>query len=104
MNQSPPIQVGSLAVAKRASGVCDAGEVGVCYEVYQLAGRTGYSFIFESGRYDGFSPGDIQMFLDLTGRVCEAVADYRFRNVTQLMRDFRAGRFAAAFPQQIGRA
>ena len=42
MNKALGIQVGSLAVAKRVSGVCDPGEVGVCYEVYQLAGRTGY--------------------------------------------------------------
>jgi hypothetical protein len=40
------------------------------------------------------------MFLDLTGRICESVADDGFRNVMQLSQDFRAGRFAAAFPQQ----
>ena len=33
---TPGIQVGSLAIATRASGVCDAGERGVCYEVYTL--------------------------------------------------------------------
>jgi hypothetical protein len=38
------------------------------------------------------------MFLDVTDRVCPAVADYRFTNVTQLARDFREGRFAEAFP------
>ncbi len=100
----PTVQVGSLAVAKRVSGVCDPGEVGVCYEVYRLDGRAGYSFLFENGRYDGFSPEEVEMFLDLTGRVCEAVADYQFQNVIKLTRDHRAGRFAAAFPQQIGRA
>ena len=36
--------------------------------------------------------------LDVTDRVCSAVADYHFTNVTQLARDFRDGRFAAAFP------
>jgi hypothetical protein len=30
---TPVIQVGSLAIATRASGVCDVGERGVCYEV-----------------------------------------------------------------------
>jgi class 3 adenylate cyclase len=35
----PKIPVGSVAIAKRVSGVCDPGEVGVCYEVYRRAGR-----------------------------------------------------------------
>ena len=53
------IQVGTLAVAKRDTGVCAAGERAVCYEVYQLDGRAGYSFIFERGGYDGFSPDEV---------------------------------------------
>jgi hypothetical protein len=57
----PPIQVGSQVIAKRASGLNAVGERGVCYEVYQLGGRPGYSFILERGGYDGFSPlcGDL---------------------------------------------
>jgi hypothetical protein len=54
----------------------------------KLEGRPGYSFIFESGRYDGFSPGDVTLFLDLPGRVCEPLANYRFQNVGQLTTDF----------------
>lgn len=38
----PEITVGTLATATRDSGVCRAGEVGVCYEVYQLGNRSGY--------------------------------------------------------------
>lgn len=98
MATHPPIKVGSLVIAKRASGVNTAGERGVCYEVYQLGGRPGYSIIFERGRYDGFSPEDVATFLHGTGQVCPAVADYRFANVTQLARDFEQGRFAEAFP------
>jgi hypothetical protein len=94
----PPIQVGSLVTAKRASGVCAAGERGVCYELYQLGGRPGYGILLQGGGYDGFSPADVELFLDVTGRVCPEVADYRFTNVTQLARDFEQGRFAAAFP------
>jgi len=70
----------------------------VCYEVYTLGGRPGYSFIFEKGRYDGFSPEDVDMFLNVTDSVCEKVADYQFTNVTRWLRDFRLGRFADAFP------
>jgi hypothetical protein len=94
----PPIQVGTLVIAKRASGVCAAGERGVCYELYKLDGRPGYGILFQNGGYDGFSPDDVEMILDVTGRLCPDVADYSFANVTQLSRDFQAGRFAVAFP------
>lgn len=98
MTKPPPIKVGSLVIAKRASGVNAASERGVCYEVYQLGGRPGYSILFERGGYDGFSPQDVEMFLHATGQHCPAVADYRFANVTRLARDFAEGRFAEAFP------
>jgi hypothetical protein len=98
MTKHPPIEVGSQVIAKRASGVNTAGERGVCYEVYQLGGRPGYSIIFERGGYDGFSPDDVEMFLTVTGQHCPAVADYHFSNVLRLQRDFEEGRFAAAFP------
>lgn len=94
----PAIQVGTLAIATRQSGVCDVGERGVWYQVYTLGGRPGYSFILEKGRFDGFSPEDVEMFLTVTETVCPTVADYQFTNVMRLMRDFRLGRFAEAFP------
>jgi len=97
MKTISPIQVGSLVIAKRASGVCDTNERGICYEVYELAGRPGWSFIFESGRYDGFSPEDVDTFLEVTGEVCQEVADYSFTNVGQLCRDFQRGRFDPVF-------
>jgi hypothetical protein len=98
MTKHPSIKVGSQVIAKRASGVNAAGERGVCYEVYQLGGRPGYSIIFERGGYDGFSPDDVGMFLHVTGQLCPDVADYHFSNVTRLKRDFDEGRFAVAFP------
>ena len=98
---TPAIQVGSLAIATRASGVCDVGERGVCYEVYALGGRPGYSFLFEQGRYDGFSPEDVALFLTIIGEVCTAVADSPFINMTRLSRDVAQGRFAPAFPPRL---
>ena len=95
---TPAIQVGSLAIATRASGVCDVGERGVCDEVYTRGGRPGCSFLCAQGRYDGFSPEDVALFLTITGEVCTAVADYPFINMTRLSRDVAQGRFAPAFP------
>ena len=103
---APRIGLGSIVVAKCATGVCDPGELGVCYEVYTLGNRPGYSFIFERGRYDGFSPDEVAAMLEVTGRTCDAVAGYEFHNVQQLCRDYEAGRFAAAFqrtPSEIAR-
>ena len=97
MTTLPAVHVGSVVTAKCASGVCDPGERGVCAEVYELAGRPGWSFLFESGRYDGFSPADVATFLEVTGAVCQAVADDQFRNVGQRCRDFHDGRFDPVF-------
>ena len=97
MKTISPIQVGSQVIAKRVSGVCDPGERGVCYQVYELAGRPGWGFIFERGGYDGFSPEDVDTFLEVTGEVCQEMADYQFRNVWQLCRDFQRGRFDPVF-------
>ena len=95
MTTSPaPLPAAPSIIAKHQSGVCDAGERGVCYE----------SFIFEQGRYDGFSPEDVGVFPTVTGAVCRTVTDYQFTSVTRLPRDFEQGRFAAAFPaRQRGR-
>jgi hypothetical protein len=60
------IKVGTLATANRTVTFCSVGEMGVCYEVYTLGNRAGYSFIFEKGGYDGFSPGDVELFLEVT--------------------------------------
>jgi hypothetical protein len=104
MAKAGQIRVGSMAVARRQTAVCDVGERGVCYEVYGLGDRPGYSFIFASGRYDGFSPDEVDTMLELTGRVAGDVESYRFANVMQLDRDYRAGRFASAFlPGKHGR-
>jgi hypothetical protein len=94
--------VGSIAVAKRATGVCDVDEIGVCYEIYRIDWRPGYSFIFEQGRYDGFSPDEVEMMLDVTGDVCQVVADYEFTDVLQLCEDYCRGRFAPAFTRDRG--
>ena len=91
------LQVGSLVIAKRATGVCHFGEPGVVYEEYRLKGHPGWSVIFRSGRHDGFSPDDVEMCLHVTGQVAPEVASYQFSDARQLERDYEAGRFTAAF-------
>ena len=96
------IQVGTLAIAKRSSGVCAEGEYGVCYEVYELGDRPGYAFIFEQGGYDGFSPYDAALFLEVLDLVVPSVAEYTFMSVGRLVQDYRRGRFAEALQMQAG--
>lgn len=96
----PNLHVGSLVIAKRATSICNAGERGVCYEEYTLENRPGWSFIFESGRYDGFSPDEVDFVLNVTGEICPEIVDYEFRSVSFLTNDFRRGRFACVFQSE----
>ena len=80
------MQAGS---ATQASG-------GVVYEQYELGDRPGWSVIFQSGRHDGFSPCDVDFFLDVPGEVCEKLTGYAFENVWRLAQDFGRGAFAPA--------
>ena len=89
----PQPRVGSLVVAKKATGVCDPGERGM---VYELEKRPGWSVIFESGRHDGFSPCDVDFFLDVSGDVCEELSGYTFESVPRLVDHFGRGDFAPA--------
>ena len=94
------VRVGTLAVAKRDSGVCKTGEYGVCYEVHTLEDRPGYSFIFKRGGFDGFSPRDVETFLKVFDLVAPSVTSYTFTSVGRLLQDYRAGRFAEALEMQ----
>lgn len=96
------IQVGTLCVIGKASGVNQAGEVGVVYELYSLADDEGpyegCSIIFERGGHDGFHPDDLKLFdVRMLPVVCPDVSDYRFTNVTRLSRDYERGVFDKAF-------
>jgi hypothetical protein len=98
------IRVGSIAIAKRASGEWSVDEPGVCYEVYELEDRAGYSFIFEKGGYDGFSPEDVETYLHVTGEQSAALAGYQFKNEGRLSADHAAGVFQRAFDRVLLRA
>lgn len=99
------LRVGGLVIVKRTTGVYDAGERRVCYEEYTMPDgkggrRPGWSFIFESGRYDGLSPDDVDMILEVTGEICREVADYEFTSVLCLRSDFHSGHFAPTFQSE----
>ena len=100
----PELRVGSLVVAKKASGVCDRGERGVVYEAYELGKHPGWSVIFQSGRHDGFSPCDVDFFLDVTGEASKELTGSAFKNVTRLAADFGRGHFAPALGTEGQRA
>lgn len=72
----------------------------MCYEIYTLEGRPGYSFIFEKGDFDGFSPRDVETFLEVFDLVVPSVTTYTFTNVSRLVQDYRKGRFAEALEMQ----
>ena len=90
------VEVGRIVKAKMKTGVCDIGETGVVYEQYGIGGRPGWSVIFEKGRYDGFSPDEVERFLEVTDLVDAKVSSYQFINVMKLSDDFRNGFFDSA--------
>ena len=93
------LELGQRVIAKRTTGVCEAGERGVVYEVYDREGYggggegPGVSVIFEKGRYDGFSPDEAKLMLDPLEEECKFGRGYNFQNVGQLDKDFRRGLF-----------
>lgn len=94
------LQLGQIVVATRTTAVCDEGERGIVYEIYDRSGYDfeggyGASIIFERGSYDGFSQKEQDMMLKVIepAEFCPFGRSYRFRNVIQVSRDFAAGRF-----------
>lgn len=74
------------------------GMTGVAYETYGDPDNPSMSLIFPNGRYDGFSPEDMEIFLEPEQvGFCEEVADYAFTTVTRVCKDFEAKRFSTAW-------
>jgi hypothetical protein len=59
-------------------------------------GRPGGDRARRAGRYDGFSPAEVERFLEESDEIAPGVAGYAFRSVLALERDFAAGVFDAA--------
>lgn len=75
----------------------EVGMLGIVYEIYQdfdYPEKYGWSVIFESGSYDGFSVNDREEigFFEVVG-VYPPAQNYEFTNVVQLEKDFQVGVF-----------
>ena len=73
----------------------DIGALGICYSEDNDLGRPSYGVIFENGDYDGFSPDDVETFLEEAG-FCEGICSYQFSNVIKLSQDYNSGIFNEA--------
>lgn len=101
MNPNHPLRyrdkiiVGTLVVAKRRTRICEQGERGVCFDVYDFGkiDFEGYSIIFQNGGYEGFTPNEVDRDLQILDRVDDAIANYEYANARQLMMDFKNGVF-----------
>ena len=95
----PTLQVGSVVRLRVPCLGNPKGALGVCYEEYQLNGRSGYSFVFENGNFNGFSGKDDEYYGAETVKFFEVVgyapklSDYEFTDVMRLSTDFEAGVF-----------
>lgn len=95
------LRVGSKVYAKADTAICKKGEWGVVVNVYDrdstVGGRhKGYGILFARGEYDGFSPEEIERFVESIGEVDEIIEDYEFQSVIKLMDDYREGRFRSS--------
>ena len=95
------MEVGTVVTAKRECSLFNVGAKGVCYEIYTIGDRQGYSFIFENGGYDGFSPDEVEIFLEASSIVDFDVAQYNFANVLTLSKDYDNGVFNSAFQHEV---
>ena len=89
-------RVGSITYAVRASSLWQKGERGVCYEIYGIGDRAGFSFIFEKGGYDGFSEDELEPWLLITKEIAPSVVGFQFKNVLHLTGAYQAGWFDEA--------
>ena len=104
-----PLHVGTFVQLKRHCLFNPEGTVGVVYEVYERTWRAkedherfGISVIFPNGRHDGFSASERQLLLTVIGGCTDqAVRNYHFTHVTQLMRDYEQGLFTRAFQEGL---
>jgi hypothetical protein len=89
--------VGDVVIVGRACMRNPPDSRAVCVEVYQLAGRPGYTLLFPNGYCDGFSPEDLVVFaVDLVTHDPQ-LAEYKFRSVNALVTDYARGVFVSVW-------
>ncbi len=92
------MRVGSIVKLRVSILDNDVGALGLCYEEYKIGEHSGYSIIFENGRYDGFSLEckEVEKFLEEIS-FSKNHSRYEFKNVLQLSYDFDNGLFDDIF-------
>jgi hypothetical protein len=60
------------------------------YDDFDFPGKLGLQIIFPNGNYDGFSVIEQELCLDMLD-IEPSYANYKFRNVMQVSRDFNNG-------------
>lgn len=74
------------------------GDIGVCYEVYNIGTCSGESYIFRNGEYCGFGEDEMETFFTEENLgIEESISAYTFTNVMKLSTDFKNGFFSKAF-------
>lgn len=102
LSKSSTLKVGSRVLARVTTAICQAGELGLVYEIYSShrhPQQPGVSVIFQHGGYDGFSYREQKSMLLNTGELEPSMIDYQFTNVINLCRDYEQGRFHFSPPQ-----
>ena len=85
--------VGTIVKLKRECLDNPQNTKGICYEVYDRGHEEkGASFIFENGKYDGFSLEEQKEILIPVG-ISEDLINYKFENSESVNNDFRNGLF-----------
>ena len=91
------LRVGSIVKLGRECLDCSINTIGVCYEVYNIGNREGFSIIFSNGNYDGFSNEDLKIFEVKKIGYVSKLSKYKFISVLKLADDFQDGHFNDGF-------
>jgi hypothetical protein len=104
MESSMKLTVGDIVTVGRRCLSNPAGARAVVIEEYELAGRPGWSLLFENGAYDGFSPSDLELFEVAHVGHEPRLDGYEFTAATRLFQDYRRGLFSNVWQSDVAQA
>lgn len=77
--------------------VCGIDEPGVCVDVYNIGGQTGYMILFENGDTCGYSQEEVDTMLVVYDHIDKAAVSYNYTSELQISEDFHNGVFKNSF-------